>query len=75
MSQSKEEKKENLNFDLKSKNKTVERFSRTIGLVTLNNRSLKGRFIDIWAMIRTHTQVVENLPNVEVSCSREGSNK
>ena len=60
---------------IESKNKTVERFSRTIGLVTLNNRSLKGRFIDIWAMIRTHTQVVENLPNVEVSCSREGSNK
>ncbi len=57
------------------KNNTVERFSRTIGLVTLNNTSLKGRFVDIWAVIRTHTQVVENLPNIEVSCRKEGINK
>lgn len=57
------------------KNNTVERFPRTIGLVTLNNTSLKGRFVDIWAMIRTHTRVVENLPNIEVSCSQEGDKK
>ncbi len=60
---------------IKSKNNTVDLFSRTIGLITLNNISLKGRFVDIWAMIRTHTQVVENLPNIEVNCSREGDKK
>ena len=57
---------------IESKNNTIERFSRTIGLVTLNNVSLKGRFIDIWAVIRTHTQAVDNLPNIEVSCSKKG---
>lgn len=50
---------------------SIDRFSRTIGLVTLNNNSLKGHFVDIWAMIRTHTQKVENLPNIDVSCRRE----
>jgi len=50
---------------------SIDKFSRTIGLLTLNNNSLKGHFVDIWAMIRTHTQKVENLPTVDVSCSRE----
>ena len=50
---------------------SIDRFSRTIGLLTLNNKSLKGHFVDIWAMIRTHTQKVENLPNIDVSCRRE----
>jgi hypothetical protein len=46
-------------------------FPRTIGLITLNNKSLTGRFVDIWAMIRTHSQKVENLPNIDVSCHQE----
>ena len=53
------------------KGQAVERFPRTIGLVTLNNTSLTGRFMDIWAMIRTHTQNVENLPLIAVSCSKD----
>jgi len=51
--------------------KETQQFSRTIGLVTLNKHSLQGRFIDIWAIIRTHTQTVENLPTIEVQCRRE----
>ncbi|HIO92177.1 MAG TPA: hypothetical protein EYG68_04940 [Leucothrix mucor] len=53
---------------IESKNNVAEQFSRTIGLVTLNNTSLNGRFVDIWATIRTHTQTVENLPKIDVSC-------
>ncbi|MCK5896644.1 MAG: hypothetical protein KAG20_07550 [Cocleimonas sp.] len=49
----------------------AEQFTRTIGLITLNNKSLTGRFVDIWAMIRTHTQQVENLPTINVSCHKQ----
>jgi hypothetical protein len=49
----------------------VEQFLRTIGLVTLNDDSLSGRFVDIWAMIRTHTEAVEALPLINVQCRRE----
>jgi isoaspartyl peptidase/L-asparaginase-like protein (Ntn-hydrolase superfamily) len=51
--------------------KAIEQFSRTIGLVTLDKESLEGRFVDIWAIIRTHTQTVENTPTIEVKCRRE----
>ena len=51
--------------------KATEQFSRTIGLVTLNKESLQGQFVDIWAIIRTHTETVENSPIIEVQCRRE----
>jgi hypothetical protein len=54
-----------------NKKGVIDDFSRTIGRITLNNTALTGRFIDIWAMIRTHTQTVENLPYVEVMCRKK----
>lgn len=51
-----------------AKNKATDNFSRTIGLVTLNKESLKGRFVDIWAVIRTHTENVEDFPLIAVNC-------
>ena len=51
-----------------AKNRATDNFPRTIGLVTLSKASLKGRFVDIWAVIRTHTQKVEDLPHIAVNC-------
>lgn len=53
------------------KNTHSEQFPRTIGLVTLSNTTLQGRFVDIWAVIRTHTNTTNNLPQVEVNCRNE----
>ena len=58
---------------IEAKDEVIERFPRTIGLIALNNASLKGRFIDVWATIRTHTQTVENLPPVAVTCRKENN--
>lgn len=51
-----------------AKNRATDNFPRTIGLVTLSKASLKGRFVDVWSVIRTHTQNVEDVSDIAVTC-------
>ncbi len=51
-----------------AKNRATDDFSRTIGILTLSKPALQGRFVDVWAIIRTHTQPIEKLPLITARC-------
>lgn len=48
-----------------------DQFSRTIGIVTMDRRHLRGQFMDVWAVIRGRGQYAAGDLTIEVDCTGE----
>ena len=50
---------------------SLDEFPRTIGFIHLDDDSLQGRFVDLWAMIRSHGQSRQKVLHTNLRCSQE----
>jgi len=53
---------------------SLDKFPKTIGFINLNKDASQGRFVDLWAMIRSHGQIKQETYHSKLSCKQEKGN-
>lgn len=51
---------------------SVDKFPKTIGFINLNKESMKGRFVDLWAIIRGHGKNRPDSIYTHLQCESDG---
>ena len=49
---------------------SLDKFPKTIGFINLSRDSLQGRFVDLWAMIRSHGQTRQEPLYTNLNCKQ-----